>query len=109
MGSRIVICEGWATGCTLAEDDPQAAVLAAIDAGNLKLVALEVRRHWPKAELVIAGDDDRKTPGNPGATKAREAAIAAEGLIALPQWPAGAPEMLTDFNDLAVWSRRTPR
>jgi putative DNA primase/helicase len=101
--TRIIICEGWATGCTLAEDEPAALVLAAIDAGNLNPVALSARRHWPSSELVIAGDDDRRTADNPGASKARTAAISSGALLALPQWPENAPENLTDFNDLAVW------
>ncbi len=101
--TRVIICEGWATGCTLAGDEPAALVLAAIDAGNLEPVALAARHCWPFSDLVIAGDDDRRTPGNPGATKARSAAIAADALLALPQWPAGSPKTLTDFNDLAVW------
>jgi len=100
---RAIICEGWATGCTLAEDDRDALVLAAIDAGNLHDVAVAARHRWRSAELVIAGDDDRMTPGNPGATKAQQAAIAADALLALPQWPYGAPEHLSDFNDLALW------
>lgn len=103
--SRILICEGWATGCSLAEDEPQALVLAALDAGNLKPVALETRRYWPQMELVIAGDDDRCTRGNPGYTKAKEAAIASQALLAMPQWPDNAPEHLTDFNDLAIWQK----
>ncbi|MAC32068.1 MAG: topoisomerase [Haliea sp.] len=103
---RVIICEGWATGCTLAEDDPGALVLAAIDAGNLMPVATEARCRWPSAELVIAGDDDRLSPGNPGATKAVAAAIASDALVALPEWPADAPERLTDFNDLAQWLKR---
>ena len=74
--ARIIICEGWATGCTLAQDEPTALVLAAIDAGNLAPVALHVRSRWPSAELVIAGDDDRRTTGNPGATKAKAASTA---------------------------------
>ena len=101
--SRVIICEGWATGCTLAEDEPAALVLAAIDAGNLEPVATSTRRRWPAAELVIAGDDDRLTTGNPGATKAKAAAIASAALWALRQWPENAPDHLTDFNDLAVW------
>jgi len=101
--SRVIICEGWATGCTLAEDDPAALVLAAIDAGNLEPVAVAARHRWPRAELVIAGDDDRLTDGNPGATKAKAAALASNALLALPQWPENAPQHLTDFNDLAVW------
>lgn len=99
----VVLCEGWATGCTLAEDQPAALVLAAIDAGNLKPVAVAARVRWPNAELVIAGDDDRLTSGNPGAAHAQAAAIAAGALLALPQWPAHAPQHLTDFNDLAAW------
>lgn len=101
--ARVVICEGWATGCTLAEDEPAALVLAAIDAGNLEPVAIATRCRWPFTELVIAGDDDRQTAGNPGSTKAKAAAIASGALLAVPQWPDGAPEHLTDFNDLAVW------
>lgn len=99
----VIICEGWATGCTLAEDSPASRILVAIDAGNLQQVAVNVRSKWPSAKLVIAGDDDRLTLGNPGVTKARAAAIASGALLALPQWPIGCPEFLTDFNDLAQW------
>lgn len=104
--SRIVICEGWATGCTLAEDDHSALVLAALDAGNLEKVAVGARCRWPTSELVVAGDDDRLTSGNPGKSKATIAADAAGAKLALPQWPKGAPAELTDFNDLAVWSAK---
>ena len=103
QAQRIVICEGWATGCTLAAEKPSALVLAAIDAGNLCSVAMSARHRWPIAELVVAGDDDRCTEGNPGATKAREAALASGAQLALPQWPERAPKSLTDFNDLARW------
>lgn len=103
---RVIICEGWATGCTLAGDEPAALVLAAIDTGNLKPVAVAARSQWPSAQLVIAGDDDRLTAGNPGATRARVAAIASDALLALPQWPKGAPDHLSDFNDLAIWLAR---
>ena len=78
-------------------------VLAAINAGNLELVALAAGCRWPSAELVIAGNDDRLTAGGPGATKAKAAAIVSGALLALPQWPEGAPKHLNDFNDLAVW------
>ena len=101
--SKVIICEGWATGCTLAAAEPDAVVLAAIDAGNLERVAVSARRRWPSAEIVVAGDDDRLTQGNPGATFARAAAKAAGAELRLPPWPADAPEDLTDFNDLAIW------
>lgn len=104
--SRIIICEGWTTGCSIAESTPSAVVLAAIDAGNLEPVAVAARCQWPETELVIAGDDDRLTPGNPGATKARAAALASDAQLALPPWPDDAPRRLTDFNDLANWLSR---
>jgi len=97
---RIVICEGWATACTLAEYEPMSTVLAAVDAGNLMSVALSARSRWPSCELVIAGDDDRATPGNPGANKANAAAVAARALLAMPQWDQCSPDHLSDFNDL---------
>jgi len=100
---RILICEGYATGCTLAESDPAALVLAAVDAGNLYAVTTEARKRWPDADIVVCGDDDRQTEGNPGATKARAAAIAAGARYALPEWPPAAPPNLSDFNDLHTW------
>jgi putative DNA primase/helicase len=101
--ARILICEGYATGCTLAEIDPAALVLAAVDAGNLKAVATGARNRWPNADIVVCGDDDRQTEGNPGATNARAAAIAAGASYAMPEWPPAAPLNLSDFNDLHTW------
>ena len=103
--ARVLICEGYATGCTLAEMDPAALVLAAMDAGNLQAVSTGARNRWPNADLIVCGDDDRKTPGNPGATAARAAALAAGARFALPEWPPGAPLHLSDFNDLHNWQR----
>lgn len=101
--SSVLICEGFSTGCTLAEIDPSALVLAAVDCGNLQAVATGARNRWPDADLIICGDDDRQTPGNPGASAARAAALATGARFALPQWPATAPVYLSDFNDLAAW------
>lgn len=103
--ARVLICEGYATGCTLAEIDPAALVLAAVDCGNLKAVATGARNRWPDADLIVCGDDDRQTPGNPGAAAARAAALAAGARFALPEWPPGAPLNLSDFNDLHQWQR----
>ncbi|WP_175452431.1 toprim domain-containing protein [Thiohalomonas denitrificans] len=99
---QVIICEGWATGRTLAGDNPDALVLAAIDAGNLKRVALAICSCSPQAEIIIAGDDDRQTRGNPGVQKAMEAAHAIGGKAIFPSWPPNAPDDLTDFNDLAA-------
>lgn len=77
--SRVIVCEGWATGASLAEADPAARVLAAVDAGNLMPVAVAVRDHWPNADIVIAGDAD-----DVGRRAAHAAAHAAGGLVLIP-------------------------
>jgi putative DNA primase/helicase len=104
----VVIGEGFATCATVATQFPGAAVLAAIDAGNLEPVAVAMRAKFPAAEIVVCADDDRLTAGNPGMTKARAAAAAVHGKLVRPVWPDGAPESLTDFNDLASWLLEVP-
>ena len=99
----LCICEGWATGATLHESGY--TVACAMNAGNLKPVALALRAEYHTAEIIIAGDDDRQTEGNPGRAAANAAAAACGGLVTFPEWPADAPLTLSDFNDLAAWSR----
>lgn len=98
----LYVCEGWATGATLHQHSG-CAVACAMNAGNLKQVALALRARHPAAEIVIAGDDDRQTEGNPGRAAATAAALAVGGLVTFPDWPADAPPELTDFNDLGNW------
>lgn len=95
----ILICEGWATGATLHQETGH-PVLCAMNAGNLKPVALAACEAWRGADLVICADNDRFTEGNPGITKATEAAKASGARLAVPQFPEGVPG--TDFNDLAL-------
>lgn len=101
--ARVILCEGFATGATIAAADPAAVVLACIDAGNLQPVATEARRRWPAADLVIACDNDRTRDDNKGLTMGRAAAIAASARIMVPEFPEDAPASLSDFNDLANW------
>ena len=96
---RIVIAEGFATAATLADAEPEALTLAAIDAGNLKPVAVVARERFPAAEIVLAADADTV-----GMAKARAAAIAAAGLVAAPKFPPGAKG--TDWNDFAALQRK---
>jgi putative DNA primase/helicase len=102
----IAIAEGYATAMSAAELLEPDAMLAAIDAGNLKPVAEAVRAARPDAHILIAADDDRVASGNPGLTKAREAAGAVGGEVVRPRWPQGAPLELSDFNDLTRWVRQ---
>lgn len=96
---RILICEGFATGVSLAGMDPESIVLAAIDAGNLKVVAVATRQMWPGAEIVLCADSDEV-----GLAKAKAAALAAGGLLAVPEFPPNSTG--SDFNDLVNMRRR---
>jgi putative DNA primase/helicase len=101
-GDTLLIAEGYATAASLHRftDYP---VLVAFDAGNLKPVAEAVRAKCPYLKIIICADDDRWTPGNPGLTKASEAARAVNGLLAIPPFPEPRTiEQGTDFNDLAL-------
>src|SRR5262249_1819426 len=73
----------------------------AFNAGNLLPVAKGLREKRPDLQIVICADDDYLTPGNPGITKAREAAEAIGAKLAIPAFGANRPEKFTDFNDLA--------
>lgn len=99
----LLICEGWATGCSLAQAYLHASVIAAIDAGNLESVAVLARQRFSKSTIIVCADDDREVVGNPGTTKGRKAAIAANASFVTPKWPEGTPKSFSDFNDLACW------
>ena len=98
------IAEGWATAVTVYQITDGRPVAAAMTANNLKPVALALRAKYPDQQLIIAGDDDRMTDGNPGKTHALAAAVAVGGTVLMPRWPEGAPDNLTDFNDLNNWT-----
>jgi putative DNA primase/helicase len=82
---RDVLCiaEGFATGASI-HQVTQYPVAVAFNAGNLISVARALRDKLPTIRLIICGDDDRDTEGNPGRAKANAAARAASGLVALP-------------------------
>ncbi|WP_199287801.1 toprim domain-containing protein [Kushneria phosphatilytica] len=103
---KLFICEGWATGATLHRLTGE-PVVCAMHAGNLAAVARAMRPLCDGSlELIIAGDDDRHTEGNPGRTAANDAALAVGAMVLYPKWPEGCPDDLTDFNDLYRWHRR---
>ncbi len=100
LSDTLLVAEGYATAATVHESTGH-RVYVAFDAGNLKPVALTVRKLHPAACIIIAADNDRHTAGNPGVTKAREAALAVGGLISIPEIPEGVSG--TDWNDLHQW------
>lgn len=79
----LMIAEGYATAATIHEATTT-PVAVAFDAGNLLPVATAFRAKFPDLNIVICGDDDRETEGNPGRTKALEAAKAIKGRAVFP-------------------------
>lgn len=91
--NTVYVCEGFATGATLA-GATGATVYVAFNAGNLIDVTQIAKTQWPDARLIVAGDDDIGTAGNPGRTKATAAAELSGCEVVFPTVP-------TDFNDMA--------
>lgn len=96
----LCIAEGFATGASIHEATGL-PVAVAFNAGNLKAVALAIREFFPGLPLILCADDDHSTPGNPGLAKAREAAKAVNGQVAVPDFESDRPGWATDFNDMA--------
>jgi len=102
---RVYVAEGFATAATIAELTGCAVIVAF--ASNKVMEAGEYARNlWPDSELIFAADDDWKTvvngkPMNPGMEAATKAAIALEGLVAVPDFSGVIRnEKDTDFNDM---------
>jgi putative DNA primase/helicase len=81
----LCVVEGYATGATVYQATGH-AVAVAFNAVNLRSVAVALRKKFSEAKLIICADNDRFTPGNPGVTKAREAAIAVGGYLTVPRF-----------------------
>ena len=100
-GGRVVIAEGYATGASIHEATGW-PVAVAFTAGNVGPVVAALHKAYPVLTFVMAADDDYMTPGNPGTTAARQAALTVGGFVVVPQFPPGRPPKATDFNDLAA-------
>lgn len=89
-GGRLLIAEGYATAVSLAMMDPDAGVIASVDAHNMRPVAESARQRFPEREIVLAGDHDAV-----GVRCAEMAARAVDGLVLIPETPG------MDWNDYA--------
>lgn len=99
--TTVLVCEGYATGCSLHEAT-NLPVVVAFNAGNLAAVSKAMAKAHPTIKLVICADNDhqgqRKTGVNVGLDKAR---MVAEQLNAMLLWPEFEPENDgSDFNDI---------
>lgn len=96
----ILLTEGYATAATLHEATGYAAVMCC-DAGGIKPVAQALKTLYPHPQIIlICGDNDRFTEGNPGVKAARSASKAAGVRVIIPEF--ADDEVGTDFNDLAT-------
>ena len=82
--TEIIICEGLATGISIAEFRHRSLVISAIDAGNLIHVANSIREINSTVNIIIAGDNDIGSHKNTGKEKAIEAATAINGYYTIP-------------------------
>ena len=101
----IVIGEGYATCASVrAASGYQFPTFAAFDCGGLLPAARVIRALWPKSGLLLVADDDYLTDGNPGVTKAKEAAAALKRATWMRPFFSGSKPRNggTDFNDLHV-------
>lgn len=101
---ELYICEGFATAATIAST-LRVPVVAAMNVGNLLPVATAIRKKYLRLAIVIAADNDHRTPGNPGISKGKETARAVHGALS---WPSVCLEYdcrCTDFNDTARCGR----
>ncbi|MFZ3229844.1 MAG: phage/plasmid primase, P4 family [Pseudobdellovibrio sp.] len=94
---EIFVVEGFATGASIhmATKKP---VICAISAGNLTAVCWEIKKTNPQIKIIIAGDDDRRTSGNPGKTNALRAAEEVGATVVFPKLE-GLDDKFSDFND----------
>lgn len=95
----VMIAEGFATAATLHEQTGNRIYLA-FTANNLLAVGMIVREKLPNATIIFAADNDSETTGNPGLTKATEAAAAVGGSVMVPPIPD------SDFNDYQQFLNR---
>ncbi|MGC8990000.1 MAG: DUF3631 domain-containing protein, partial [Verrucomicrobiia bacterium] len=95
----LVVAEGYATAASI-DEATGFSVVASMNAGNLLAVAQALRQQFPRRDIIIAADNDAWTDGNPGLSKAREAALAVGARLAVPVFRDTSAKP-TDFNDLA--------
>ncbi len=103
--NELLICEGFATACTLHQESGL-PVCVAFFAGNLKSAVMAIHKKYPNVIITVMGDNDHATSGNPGKKAAKEAAKAVGGNWLIPDFTGlNVGPKDTDFNDLARLSR----
>jgi putative DNA primase/helicase len=92
MDSPVYIAEGYATAASIYEDT-KCLTIATFSASNLVPVAVELKKHLPNIQIVIAGDSDAV-----GRTYAIKASQLVNGTTLIPDFGDN-PNGLSDWND----------
>lgn len=100
LTDTIYLAEGFATACTIQEITDFGVVIT-FNCGNLTPVAQAIKAKYPSHKIIIAADNDKDNPNNPGLNKAKEAAKSISVELVYPNFDkAGNPPNASDFNDL---------
>lgn len=95
----IFVAEGYSTAASIYEATGKQVIIA-FDAGNIPPVVNYVRLRNPEKKIIIACDNDQWTQGNPGLSKAQEAAGDNDNVqIKIPPFSFEDAARPTDFND----------
>lgn len=102
LTDRVYVAEGYATSATIFELlNQQYQVICAFNAGNIYNVVKRLRKERGNVQVVICADDDYKTKGNPGLSKAKKTAKEFDCFLCIPDFEGlKRGEKDTDFNDL---------
>jgi len=98
VGNPLFITEGFANAISLYHDTG-CRVFIAFSASNLMNTGKIIRSLHPDREIIFCADNDDKTAGNPGVTKANEAAALIDAKVFVPP-------ISGDYNDWYIEKRK---
>lgn len=96
--SRVLVCEGYATGAALHRATGH-SVACAMSAGNVPAVVRTMLARFPDREVVICPDNDHGTQARTGSNPGLEAAAGLGCRVVAPVFPADADPKATDWDD----------
>lgn len=105
-GNAICLTEGFATAATIREVTGY-AVACCFDSGNLKPVAVSIRKKHPDIKIIICADNDQYSEINTGITEGLKASHEANAYLAVPTFN-DIKTKPTDFNDLYKLEGKEP-
>lgn len=101
----VILCEGWATGISLLRyTGGKVPILVAWDSGNIRSVAIELRKRNQHIKIYVATDNDHTNPieKNAGVRGGLKTCYAVGAYIVTPPFDSDNPDHknLSDWNDI---------